>query len=290
MSLLRAAARYAYAPMMLVGANGVALYITAGNAPVLIVAALAPVALAFTFLIERVLPYEPLWNKSHGDQAKDVIHGVVFEISNLYGILLLPVLTWLMPWHSFWPFQWPLWCQFIVAIVVTDFITTSIHYFSHRVGWLWRLHSVHHGVNRLYGFNGLVRHPLHQQIDLALGTLPLVLAGMPINIAVLLGLATTLQLIVQHSNVDFRIGPFQHLLAIGSVHRLHHVNWANEGDVNFGLFFTFWDRVFGTYRAISERAPAATDIGLQDRPAFPQRYLAQLAVPFVAARLTTHDS
>jgi sterol desaturase/sphingolipid hydroxylase (fatty acid hydroxylase superfamily) len=136
-------------------------------------------------------------------------------------------------------------------------------------------------VKRLYGFNGLVRHPLHQQIDLAVGTLPLVLAGMPVDVAVLLGLAMTVQLIVQHSNVDYRIGCLKYVLAVGEVHRIHHVNWPGEGDVNFGLFFTIWDRALGTFRRASNRLPTAGDIGVDGEPRYPQGYLAQLALPFV---------
>src|ERR1700730_11776712 len=155
---------------------------------------------------------------------------------------------------------------------------------SHRVTWLWSLHCVHHGVRRLYGFNGLVRHPLHQQIDLAVAVLPLVLLGMPLAVTVLLGLAISVQLILQHANVDYRLGPFRHVLSIGPTHRLHHVNWAGEGDVNFGLFFTFWDRALGKFRASSQRAPAAGDIGLQDQPSYPQRYWDQLTLPFARTR------
>src|SRR4029077_2330738 len=85
------------------------------------------------------------------------------------------------------------------------------------------------GVQRLYGFNGFVRHPLHQALDIAFGTLPLVLAGLSVPIAASLGFAIVVQLILQHANVDYRLGPAQKLLAIGPVHRLHHVNWAGEG-------------------------------------------------------------
>jgi len=62
------------------------------------------------------------------------------------------------------------------------------------------------------------------------------------------------------------------------------VNWAGQGDVNFGLFFTFWDRALGTFRASSQRAPAAGDIGVQDQPCYPQRYWQQLTLPFARTR------
>jgi sterol desaturase/sphingolipid hydroxylase (fatty acid hydroxylase superfamily) len=107
-----------------------------------------------------------------------------------------------------------------------------------------------------------------------------VLAGLSVPIAASLGFAIVVQLILQHSNVDYRLGPAQNLLAIGPVHRLHHVNWAGEGDVNFGLFFTLWDRLLGTFRLTSERRPGVDDIGIQDCQHFPQAYVRQLVLPF----------
>jgi sterol desaturase/sphingolipid hydroxylase (fatty acid hydroxylase superfamily) len=281
MLILRLFARYAYVPFTTVGLIGLAVYLTANGAALWKGASLVCIAVGLTFLMERVLPYEQAWNESHDDAGKDVAHGLVYEFSNVSAMLLLPVVVMLMPWQGFWPTHWPLWIQLLAAIVVADLCMTLIHYVSHKVSWLWRLHAVHHGVNRLYGFNGLVRHPLHQMLDLLIGTLPLVLAGMPLDVAVLLGLAISVQLIVQHANVDHDLGPFAHVLAIGPVHRLHHVNWAGEGDVNFGLFLTVWDRLLGTFRPGSKRAPAAGDIGVHDQPSYPQKYLTQLALPFV---------
>jgi sterol desaturase/sphingolipid hydroxylase (fatty acid hydroxylase superfamily) len=284
MSILSVFARYGYVPFMLIGINGLALYLVGNGAPLVLVALVGLIALAVTFAMERVLPYERGWNHSHGDAGKDTAHGLVYELSNLGGVVLMSTTAAFDPWEGIWPHHWPLWCQFIGAVVVADCMLTLHHYMSHRVSWFWTLHSVHHGVNRLYGFNGLVRHPLHQQIDLVIGMAPLVMAGMPVNVAVLLGLAITVQLFLQHANVDYRIGPFQHLLAVGSAHRLHHVNWEGEGDVNFGLFFTIWDRVLGTLRLTSDRPPVAGDIGVEHQPNYPQRYLAQLALPFRGTR------
>lgn len=69
--------------------------------------------------------------------------------------------------------------QVLLAVAVTDMGVTLVHVASHRVGWLWRMHAVHHSVRRFYGFNGLMKHPLHGALELAAGTAPLLVLGMP---------------------------------------------------------------------------------------------------------------
>jgi sterol desaturase/sphingolipid hydroxylase (fatty acid hydroxylase superfamily) len=280
MAALRLFARFGYVPTMMVGLNLFAIYLVAGGYSFLWIGVLFVVAVALSLLTEWILPYEPSWNHAHADSSKDVAHGVIYEIANISAILLLPLITLLVPWRSLWPSTLPIGVQLLLAIIIADFSMTMIHYWSHRVSWLWRLHAVHHGVHRLYSFNGLVRHPLHQLLDLAVGTMPLVLAGLPVELAVLLAFAISVQLLVQHSNVEFELGPFQRFLAVGAVHRLHHVNWAGQGDVNFGLFFTLWDSLLATLKLDSERVPSTGDIGIQNQPHYPQHYMTQLVLPF----------
>ena len=154
-----------------------------------------------------------------------------------------------------------------------------MHYLSHRFAPLWRLHAVHHGVGRLYGMNGVLRHPVHQIIDMIIGTAPLVIVGMPVPVAVLLGFLISMTLIVQHSNVDARLGPLQGHLSIGRIHHLHHVNWGTEGDCNFGLLLTLWDKLIGTYKDKPSRPITAADLGVDEIPNFPKSYVEQFFLP-----------
>jgi sterol desaturase/sphingolipid hydroxylase (fatty acid hydroxylase superfamily) len=281
MRVLRSFARYCYVPTMVVGFNALAIYFIADGYRYVWIVLLILAAIGLSFAMERVLPYEEEWNKAHGDAGKDLAHGVVYEVANLFTLFMFLIISAiLLPEWSIWPRELPIVVQFLLAVVIVDCTMTLVHYFSHRVDWLWRLHAVHHGVHRLYGFNGFVRHPLHQALDIVSGTLPLILLGLPVDVAVFLGFAIAVQLVVQHSNVDYALGPFQRILAIGPVHWLHHVNWASEGDVNFGLFFTAWDRLLGTYQLPHERKPRVGDIGIQDCPHYPQDYATQLKAPF----------
>jgi sterol desaturase/sphingolipid hydroxylase (fatty acid hydroxylase superfamily) len=281
MATARFFARYLYVPTLLLGLNGFAVYLIAQGYRYVFVFLLLFAAIGLSFLMERVLPYEKIWNQAHDDAGKDVAHGIVYAIANLITLcVFILISSILLPEWRLWPQALPIVVQLLLAILIVDCTMTIIHYWSHRVNWLWRLHAVHHGVHRLYGFNGFIRHPLHQVLDIVVGTLPLVLLGLSVPLAVLLGFAIALQLIVQHANVDYALGPLQKLLAIGPVHRLHHVNWAGEGDVNFGLFFTVWDRLLGTFQLPLRRWPRIGDIGIQDCPHFPQVYLRQLKLPF----------
>jgi sterol desaturase/sphingolipid hydroxylase (fatty acid hydroxylase superfamily) len=172
-----------------------------------------------------------------------------------------------------------MWAQVLIAFVVADFAFMMMHYLSHRYAPLWRLHAVHHGVGRLYGLNGVIRHPLHQIIDMIVGNMPLVILGMTAPVAVVLGFLLSMTLIVQHSNVDARLGPLQKHLSIGRIHHLHHVNWGTEGDCNFGLLLTVWDRLLGTFQEMPSRPITAGDLGVDEVPNFPKGYVEQLLFP-----------
>jgi sterol desaturase/sphingolipid hydroxylase (fatty acid hydroxylase superfamily) len=46
-------------------------------------------------------------------------------------------------------------------------------------------------------------------------------------------------------------------------HRVHHSSLERETNSNFGGVFTWWDRLFGTYRAQPERGHDEMELGLE---------------------------
>jgi sterol desaturase/sphingolipid hydroxylase (fatty acid hydroxylase superfamily) len=288
MPALRAIVRYGYAPFMMLGLTAAAYWVVselavAGDNPwaYLWLAPLLALAYATAFGAEKVAPFFDEWNDhhEHGDTPTTVLHILVYEYQSIVGVVLIPVICWLFPFQGLWPTQWPMWAQVLVAFVVSDFMFMIMHYLSHRYAPLWRLHAVHHGVGRLYGMNGVMRHPLHQVIDMIIANAPLVIIGMPVPVAVMLGFIISVTLIVQHSNVDARLGPLQKHLSIGRIHHLHHVNWGTEGDCNFGLLLTIWDRLLGTFHEKPPREITAKDLGVDELPNFPKGYVEQFLFP-----------
>jgi sterol desaturase/sphingolipid hydroxylase (fatty acid hydroxylase superfamily) len=273
--------RYGFCPLMLVGVNGAALYLASSEAPKGWLLLLLGMAIAISFSAERVLPYVVEWNQSHGDARRDALHALVNEGANFGILLLLPVFTSFLAVDGVWPNSWPFAFQVLLAVLVADVGIALAHFASHRIDLLWRFHAVHHSVKRMYGFNGLMKHPVHQAIETLVGTTPLVAMGLPPSVALALVFCVAVQLLLQHSNVDYRVGPLRYVLAVNEVHRFHHQKDAALGDVNFGLFTTFVDHLLGTFHYEKREQPfSSEDLGIGTEPDYPIDYLSQLAEPF----------
>ncbi len=281
LQVVRGVVRYGYAPFMMLGLTTAAYLVVSNEHSYFWLAPLLAVAYATAFGAEHIAPFFDEWNvhAEHGDTEVNLAHTLMYEFASISGVLTIPLIVWLFPVQGLWPTHWPMWGQLLIALVVSDFAFSMMHYLSHRWSPLWRLHAVHHGVGRLYGLNGVIRHPLHQSIDMIVGNLPLVLMGMPVPVAILLGFCISITLIVQHSNVDARLGPLEGHLSIGRIHHMHHVNWGTEGDCNFSLLLTIWDRMLGTFQDKPSRPITAKDMGIDELPNFPKSYIEQLMLP-----------
>lgn len=274
--------RLIYLPLFLLGGNGLALHVVGNDLNRGWLFALVGGFILLAFCLERLVPYDSAFNVDQGDTKRDWVHFIVNESMAVVGILSVPFTAALLAIPSVWPVGWALWQQLLLAILIADVGITLAHYASHRVAFLWRLHAVHHSVKRMYGFNGLMKHPLHQLIETLAGTSPLLLMGAPVDVLSVFVVAVLLQLLLQHSNVAYFTGPLKYVLAVNVVHRFHHLGNSREGDVNFGLFTNLTDRLLGTTFFDPNRKISSADIGIEDRPDFPKEYLRQLVEPFKA--------
>jgi sterol desaturase/sphingolipid hydroxylase (fatty acid hydroxylase superfamily) len=213
----------------------------------------------------------------------------VFITGVVTTLLVLPVLTYLMQ-HVFGrkfiltSSLGPIWLQVIVILLVVSFFRYWMHRWQHRNEFLWKLHSYHHSVTDLHALNDLTSNP----VDFALRN---VLVYVLLDIAGFDPIATLFAFpvlsvwgIFSHCGGDVRGGWLNYVVATPEVHRWHHTTQVPEGygySVNYGVEFSFWDLLFGTYYLPKENGqPIRPTIGhpggLPDEP----RYLRVLLVPF----------
>lgn len=281
--IVNVTARYGYVPFMLVGLCGAGIAVAAMGAPKYWFLVILAIAIATSFVVERIIPYDRAWNDDRSDSTRDRVHVVVNETLILASVAAIPLLAAIVPEPDIWPTSWPFVLQVLGAILIADLGITLVHRASHEVAVLWRFHAVHHSITRFYGLNGLMKHPLHQTVEMAAGVAPLILIGLPVDVASALALAVAIQLLLQHSNADYRVGPAKYVLALNEGHRFHHLKWAGVGDVNFGLFTLVWDHLMRTYSYDPNRRFDSSQLGMAAKPDYPTSYLRQMVYPFTGA-------
>ncbi len=85
--------------------------------------------------------------------------------------------------------------------------------------------------------------------------------------------------LLNHSNVDFECGFFDRFLNSPGHHRAHHSVGLPGSRSNYGSFFNFADRLFGT-RYLPGDPRSVDRIGLDATYRMPHTFLGQLAAPF----------
>jgi sterol desaturase/sphingolipid hydroxylase (fatty acid hydroxylase superfamily) len=218
--------RWLYAPLMLVGFNGLAIWLIAGGVSHGLLIPLLLTAIAVSFAVERAIPYQEPWNEPQDDLGRDVAHAAVNETFALVSVLALPAIASVATLWQVWPEGSPFVLQAVFAILVFDFGITIAHWLSHHWGPLWRLHAVHHSVTRCLRLHGLMKHPRHQAVELTFGIAPLLVVGITEPVAWALAFAVAIQLLMQHSNADYRVGRPRYVLFLNEGHRFHHLKWA----------------------------------------------------------------
>jgi sterol desaturase/sphingolipid hydroxylase (fatty acid hydroxylase superfamily) len=87
--------------------------------------------------------------------------------------------------------------------------------------------------------------------------------------------------LVQHSNVDVRLGPLNWVFSMADVHRWHHSVHREEMNTNYGAVLLVWDVVFGTRFAPRDRTVEPSDVaGLDSVPEYPTGWFGQILSPF----------
>ncbi|PKA14952.1 sterol desaturase family protein [Leptospira haakeii] len=234
---------------------------------------------SIVFYLERLLSYDPNWNRNIGDLFTDIIHNLVNFLFITFSFECIQALRSKTSFPSFLPEGLPYILQVLIAGIFIDLGMYWVHRLSHSVPFLWRLHSVHHSSERLYWLNGEKRHPIHAILEGSPGILLILILGA--SSQVVLGWLTILSihLMFQHGNMDYKSGFLKYIFSVAELHRWHHRKKYRETQVNYGAVFSFWDRIFDSYLN-GEGFVKGAEVGLERRTSFPKDYLGQLTEPF----------
>jgi ornithine lipid hydroxylase len=272
-------------PVVVAGAFAAYAALQNAGLPLVLSAYLPIVATAgIVTLLERRFPHRDAWIPEAHDVSTDLAFMTIVQlaapplISFLFAYALIdPVRALNLPIASIWPHGWPIWAQAVLMIVAVDFLRYWLHRAAHANNTLWKLHSVHHSVRRLYWLNTARFHPIEKALQMLLDSTPFLLMAVDPQVLALYYLAYSTNGFFQHCNIDLRYGLLNYIVGSAETHRWHHSREPREANHNYGNTVIVWDVLFGTWFLPDARQVDV--LGLHDTN-YPRTFVGLLKAPF----------
>lgn len=184
-----------------------------------------------------------LWNSifSHRETLlKDEIIGSVLILCINIIIAIPGYILWLKEIIAFSNSN--MWLSFISAFILMDFLMYVLHYLSHRIGILYKIHSKHH--EHTDNFNSVSLYHMSPWESVFFGLLLTVITILfQFNLYgfVLFLIFNWLYGVITHLNGNTH-KPFLYIFTTNTFHKTHH-RLSNR---NFGFYTFLWDKLFRT--------------------------------------------
>ena len=134
--------------------------------------------------------------------------------------------------------------------LLLDLFYYLLHRTMHYYNLLWRCHCVHHSDLNIDISTNFRHHPFKLILTWSLMSTFAWLIKMDFSVLVIFGWASAIIQMWHHSNIKINAkldNYLAYILVIPKVHRIHHSADKNYTNSNYGMIFTSWDRIFGTF-------------------------------------------
>jgi len=237
--------------------------------------------------LEFLIPFVPRWGDLRDVTRADVIYFLLAApLDRLQSFLLIGLLAGTAQYHQylqvfdFWPSGAHILIQLLLVTLIVDVFKYWYHRWTHEVPLLWRMHSIHHSLDRLEMLRASYFWPLDIFLTVGIGTLCLLAFGVSYEVIIFHNVYAGITGLLNHSNTDLECGWFDTILNSPGHHRTHHAVDLKGSQSNYGSFFNFADRIFGTRYLPDRESLKVEPLGLDESYEMPETFLKQLAVPF----------
>ena len=142
--------------------------------------------------------------------------------------------------------------ELVLAVVLLDLVIYLQHVLVHAVPALWRLHRVHHADIDYDVTTGARFHPIEIIFSMLIKMATIAALGPAIVAVIIFEVILNGMAMFNHGNVGLpkSLDTFlRYFIVTPDMHRVHHSIEDDETNSNFGFNLSWWDRLFGTYRA-----------------------------------------
>jgi sterol desaturase/sphingolipid hydroxylase (fatty acid hydroxylase superfamily) len=160
----------------------------------------------------------------------------------------------------------PMWVGIIASVMLLDLAIYLQHVLFHAVPVLWRLHRMHHADLEFDVSTGLRFHPIEILLSMAIKLTVVAALGAPALAVLIFEVLLNATSMFNHGNVRIPSAidrALRWFVVTPDMHRVHHSILSRETNSNFGFNLSWWDRLFGTYRAQPAAGHEAMTIGIE---------------------------
>ncbi|NJL30456.1 MAG: sterol desaturase family protein, partial [Phycisphaerales bacterium] len=246
--------------------------------------------LAFLLLWESLHPFFELFDASPRERLKHGGRNMLVAVINalLVSFIFVGLWAWAAGYSSkhqlglLHQFALDPWVRLALVILLLDGWTYLWHWMNHRLPVLWRFHRMHHADTQM-DVTTAGRFHLGEIIFSSLLRLPIILLlGVQLHELVVYEVMMFAVVQFHHANIGLP-EKWDRLLRLvivtPAMHKVHHSNQQLETDSNYTSLFSWWDRIFGTFRL--RRDPHTIQFGLDQTPAKDvQSMRAMMKTPF----------
>lgn len=186
-------------------------------------------------------------------------------------------------WGVFNLLGWPVWLEFVLAVLILDFSIWLQHLITHKVPLLWRLHQVHHADVDMDVTTAIRFHPVEIALSMLLKIGLVYLLGPAALAVIVFEIMLNGTAMFNHANIRLPLwldAIVRRVLVTPDMHRVHHSVHRSEHDSNYGFALSIWDQMFGTYIAQPKAGHDDMQVGLEWQDDRPSRLGWSLSLPF----------
>jgi sterol desaturase/sphingolipid hydroxylase (fatty acid hydroxylase superfamily) len=229
--------------------------------------------LALLLIWESLLPFSSYFvgsgrgRASHG--LKNLVLGALNTVLTGLGFVALWWTTarWAQA-HDVGLLNWlplPGWVRLTAAFLLFDAWMYWWHRLNHRIPFLWRFHRTHHSDPRM-DVTTANRFHIGEIARSSILRVPIIaLLGLQLWELAFYELAMFAVVQMHHANIAFPAWLDRALrvfIVTPFMHKVHHSRWQPETDSNYSSLFSFWDRLFRTFRLRGD--PRTLRYGLEE--------------------------
>lgn len=167
-------------------------------------------------------------------------------------------------------FNWvnlPAILSLIVTLVAMDFFIYWQHRYFHKNNFFWKFHAIHHSDISLQTSTALRFHFGEIIFSVIFKCLLILIFGFKAQDVLLFEVLLNSMAMFNHSNIDISEKWNQKIMKFfvtPDMHRVHHSTVHDQHNSNFGFNFSFWDKIFKSYKEIAYKDQEKIEIGLSD--------------------------